>query len=414
MNLLVEGIAKGLVEETKMTRKLTIGGKTKAYPVYRVHLDLLFYNDQNDRITTWIEEYRIEHGDTSIDMTDREAYNDLIEKFIVDSNPEKIEQTKNNIKLVDQREAGITLQDGRIVDGNRRFTCLRQLHKENPHKFTFFETVILTENIQSDAKNIKMLELMVQHGEEQRVDYDPIDRLAGLYNDVVRHGLLTVTEYAKSVNKPVKEIETDLEIAQFLVEYLEYLQMPYQFHIARKNKLDGPLREIYPVIKSEKDEDRRDDMKQVVFLQFSLNPMGDMTRYMRKVKKILKDKRQSDAFIEKQMDIAEEVMDKISDSKEISDNKLMETLESFKRGSEEAISAQQTTDRFDEKIKATANREQAAHTLDKAIDSINELDTNIFVKLSDEQLQLIREKADELIENVQQLKEATYVSDAAD
>lgn len=414
MNLLVDGIAQGLVEETKMTRKLTIGGKTKAYPVYRVHLNLLFYNDQNDRITTWIEEYQIEHGDASIDMTDREAYNDLIEKFIVSSNPEKIEQTKNNIMLVDQREAGITLQDGRIVDGNRRFTCLRQLHKDNPNKFAFFETVILTENIQSDAKNIKMLELMVQHGEEQRVDYDPIDRLAGLYNDVVRHGLLTVNEYAKSVNKPVKEIETDLEIAQFLVEYLEYLQMPYQFHIARKNKLDGPLREIYPVIKSEKDEDRRDDMKQVVFLQFSLNPMGDMTRYMRKVKKILKDRRQSDAFIEKQMDIAEEVMDKISDSKEISDSKLMETLESFKRGSEEAISAQQTTDRFDEKIKATANREQAAHTLDKAIDSINELDTNIFVKLSDEQLQIIREKADELIENVQQLKEATYVSDTAD
>ena len=414
MNLLVEGVAQGLVEETKMTRKLTIGGKTKAYPVYRVHLDLLFYNDQNDRITTWIEEYQIEHGAASIDMTDREAYNDLIEKFIVSSNPEKIEQTKNNIMLVDQREAGITLQDGRIVDGNRRFTCLRQLHKENPNKFAFFETVILTENIQSDAKNIKMLELMVQHGEEQRVDYDPIDRLAGLYNDVVRHGLLTVTEYARSVNKPVKEIETDLEIAQFLVEYLEYIQMPYQFHIARKNKLDGPLREIYPVIKSEKDEDRRVDMKQVVFGQFALNPMGDMTRYMRKVKKILKDRRQSDAFIEKQMDIAEKVMDKISDSKEISDNKLMETLESFKRGSEEAISAQQATDRFDEKIKATANREQAAHTLDKAIDSINELDTNIFVKLSDEQLQFIREKADELIENVQQLKEATYVSDTAD
>lgn len=414
MDLLKEGIEKGLVEATNMTRKLTIGGKTKAYPVYRVHLDILYYNDQNDRITTWIEEYKLEHGDSSIDISNREAYNDIIEDFIVKSNPERIEQTKNNIKLVDQREAGITLQDGRIVDGNRRFTCLRQLHRDNTHKYAFFETVILTEDFKRDAKNIKMLELAVQHGEEQRVDYDPIDRLAGLYNDVVRYKLLTVKEYANSVNKSEKEIETDVEIAKLLVEYLDYIQMPFQFHIARKNKLDGPLREIYPVIKSEKDEDRCIDMKQVVFGQLALNPIGDMTRYMRKVKKILKDKRQGDAFIEEQMDIAEKVMDKISDSKEVSDNKLIETLDSFKRGSDEAISAQQATERFDEKIRAIANREQAAHTLDKAIDSINELDTNIFVKLSEEQLQLIREKADELIEILQQLKEAAYVSNATD
>ena len=178
MNLLTEGIDCELVEMTEMTRKLTIGGKTKVYPVYRVHLDLLFYNDQNDRITTWIEEYRLKHGDISITMNDREVYNNLIEGFIVNSNPEKIKQTKNNIMLVDQREPGITLQDGRIVDGNRRFTCLRQLHADNPAKFAFFETVILNESIQKDAKHIKMLELMVQHGEEQRVDYDPIHRLA--------------------------------------------------------------------------------------------------------------------------------------------------------------------------------------------------------------------------------------------
>lgn len=414
MNLLTEGIDCELVEMTEMTRKLTIGGKTKVYPVYRVHLDLLFYNDQNDRITTWIEEYRLKHGDISITTNDREAYNNLIEGFIVNSNPEKIKQTKNNIMLVDQREPGITLQDGRIVDGNRRFTCLRQLHADNPAKFAFFETVILTENIQKDAKHIKMLELMVQHGEEQRVDYDPIDRLAGLYNDVERHKLLTVKEYANSVNRTEKEVETDLEVAKLLVEYLDYIQMPYQFHIARKNNMDSPLREVHSLLKNEKDEDRRFDMKQVIFGQFVLNPIGDMTRYMRKVRKILKDKRQSEAFLEQQMDIAERVMDKISDSKEFGDNKLMETLESFKRGSDEAIRAQQVTERFDERIRATANREQAAHTLDKALDSINELDTNIFAKLSEEQLQLIREKSDELIDSVQQLKEATYVSNVAD
>lgn len=408
MDLLSEGIERGLVKKTNRKIKLTIGGITDEYDVYIVPLDLLFYNEQNDRIATWVGEYRSNHGD--IERISYESYNNLIEKFIVKSNPEKNEQTKNNIKLFDQLDPGITLQDGRIVDGNRRFTCLRQLHKENPAKFGTFETIILPEAIARDAKHIKMLELMVQQGKEERVDYDPIDRLAGLYSDVIMKNLLTVDDYAKSVNKPKREIEDDLERAKILAEYLEYIQLPYQFHIARKNKLDGPLREIHRLIKNEKDEDRRIDMKQVIFTQLALNPIADMTRYMRKVVKVLKDKRQGDEFINQQMNIAEKVIDKISNSKSESDEKVVETLEKLKRGSGEAICAQQTTERFDERIRATANREQAIHTLDKAIDSIAELDKNIFAKLSEEKRQTIREKVDELSEILSGIKEATYVS----
>lgn len=54
MNLLKEGIEQGVVIKTEMTTKLTIDGITKVYPVYQVRLDYLYYNDQNDRIATWI------------------------------------------------------------------------------------------------------------------------------------------------------------------------------------------------------------------------------------------------------------------------------------------------------------------------------------------------------------------------
>ena len=53
---------ESIVSKTPLSRKLTLGGVTKAYPVYRVRLDLLFYNDQNDRIATWITQYK---NDTS-------------------------------------------------------------------------------------------------------------------------------------------------------------------------------------------------------------------------------------------------------------------------------------------------------------------------------------------------------------
>ena len=121
MNLLKEGIDQKAVVKTTLTRKLTIGGLTMAYPVYKVSLDWLFYNDQNDRIATWITQYKNDTGNVSFSELSREEYNKIIERFIIDSNPGAIEKTKNNIALVNQREPGVVLADGRIIDGAFKF-----------------------------------------------------------------------------------------------------------------------------------------------------------------------------------------------------------------------------------------------------------------------------------------------------
>ena len=190
MHLLKEGIENHTVQKTALTRKLTVDGLTRPYPVYRIRLDQLFYNDQNDRIATWISKYKTEHGGLAPDISDRAAFNDLIEQFIIESNPDAIKRTQNNIELVDQRDPGVVLADGRIIDGNRRFTCLRRLAQKND-RFSYFEAVILDRNIDQNAKEIKRLELSIQHGEESKVDYNPIDRLVGVYNDVIESGMFT-------------------------------------------------------------------------------------------------------------------------------------------------------------------------------------------------------------------------------
>ena len=169
-NLLYDGMGQ-VVQQTNLTRKLTIEGVTKAYPVYRVRLDQLFYNDQNDRIATWISQFKSEHGEQAFAELDTDAYNAIIEQFIIQSNEAAIEKTQMNIALVNQREPGVILADGRIIDGNRRFTCLRRL-SVNDEQFNWFETVILEASIESSKKQIKMLELAIQHGEEKKVDYN--------------------------------------------------------------------------------------------------------------------------------------------------------------------------------------------------------------------------------------------------
>lgn len=47
MNLLDEQYRE-FVQPTTLTKKLTLNGETKAYPIYRVRLELLYYNEQND------------------------------------------------------------------------------------------------------------------------------------------------------------------------------------------------------------------------------------------------------------------------------------------------------------------------------------------------------------------------------
>ena len=54
MNLLKDGIESGRVIPTGGAKKITIDGKTEEYQVYKIDLSLLFYNDQNDRIATWM------------------------------------------------------------------------------------------------------------------------------------------------------------------------------------------------------------------------------------------------------------------------------------------------------------------------------------------------------------------------
>lgn len=218
---LLQMVGTDAVEKTTLTRKVTYGGKTVVYPVYRVRLDKLYYNDQNDRIATWISRYESENGKGALTALDTENYNRIIENFICESNLDAIQKTQKNIAFIGQREPGVTLADGRIVDGNRRFTCLRRIQRDSAEP-VYFETVIMDMDIQEDKKQIKLLELGIQHGEEKKVDYDLIDYAVGTYRDVVQTKLLTIEEYASSANETKTNVKKRIEIAEVINEFFEY------------------------------------------------------------------------------------------------------------------------------------------------------------------------------------------------
>ena len=66
MNLLVDGLEEKTVFKTELTKQLSIDNHTEVYPVYKIRLDKLYYNDQNDRIATWISQYKADNISLSV------------------------------------------------------------------------------------------------------------------------------------------------------------------------------------------------------------------------------------------------------------------------------------------------------------------------------------------------------------
>ncbi len=377
MNLLALN-DRTLVEQTNLSRKLTLGGVTKAYPVYRVRLDLLYFNDQNDRIATWITQYKNDPGKPEFSSLSGEDYNRVIQQFIIDSNPGAIEKTKNNIALVNQREPGVVLKDGRIIDGNRRFTCLRLLHETDP-AFNYFETVILDDSGENSQKQIKMLELAIQHGEEQRVDYNLIDMAIGAYHDIIETKLLTLEEYAASTNETHNEVKKRLEIAQLIIEFLEFMGVPKQYHIARDMQVYSVFLETVPLLRRCETEEAKEALKSSVFSNTMMTTFVDQKKYIRNVRSMM-DSGLFSSYIKRQRRICEE----LEERKEEFEIKNEADLKTFIRENEEIREDLQISmDRSLTQAKKAQTKSRPSQLVGKSLATLMDIDTRIIDKLSE-------------------------------
>lgn len=405
MNLLQEGITNGTVIKTDRATKMVVDGLVDTYPIYQVKLENLYFNDQNDRISTWISQYKADNGADSLDKRDIELYNNVIQRFITDSNPNSIKTTQTNIGLFGQKQYGVVLNDGRIIDGNRRFACLRNLSKEiGGAKYNYFETVILDKDYEHNTKQIKMLELQIQIGEEARVDYNPIDKLVGIYRDIEESKLLTVDEYAESTNQSKKEVEKQLGISRLLVEFLEAINVPGQYYIARDMDLNGPLVETYTILNKILDEDKKQEIKYIVFTNLLMQPVGDMTRFIRNVKDIVQSS-YIEEFIDKEMDVVEEVLDSLPEVGEVTPSEISKV----KANEEVKNHLSRTMDVVTSKVKATEIRNKPNQMLEKSVDLVEGIDKKIIKKLTEEQREEIKDNIERLEELLSELKEALNV-----
>lgn len=267
--------------KTDGTKTLFLKGKTDNYTVYRIPIDKLFYNDLNGRIVTDASRYVEEKGKKLSDISSKEEYNETISEFIINLDKDKFNATKNDIKEKSQIEPGVVTTDGRILDGNRRFTCLRQLYKETGNaSYAYFRAAVIDLN-NNDESDIARMELMLQFGIDEKADYDPIDKLVDLYNKVLIRGVLNQKTWCNITRKKPKEFEKLMERAKIMVDYLRYINKADSYYICKQQKLDGPFNELANL--KIKDPELFEENKSFLY-QILYSPIqGDLTRKIRSV-----------------------------------------------------------------------------------------------------------------------------------
>lgn len=368
--------------EPVSSKKLTIQGMTKIFDVYRIPIEHLIYNKKNGRIATYVSQF-IDEGN-EFPMGDNEAFNKIIEDYIEKSNPDALKKTKANIKIMSQTEPAVVLANGVVLDGNRRFTSLRQLSREGAGaEFSYLEAVIL-ENGNYTEKDIKRLELNLQHAVESKVDYNPIDRLVDIYRDLIEEGgTFSPEEYARETQMTLNKVKEEIAIANLMVEYLDYVRQPLKFYIARDQKIDGPIREICKILKSKNiDLDRIEDIKEFLFLNI-LSLGGDISRRIREIRSVIEDGKLSTELFN-ELDESQ-ILDDANDYFE--DEKTKELVSSTKvlnldKGIKTAIT--QVTENYVESKKLSNAQNQPVEMLKKAQNIIKEIDKDAVERMNPE------------------------------
>ena len=383
------------IEKTTLTKRLTIGGKTKDYPVYKFPLEYLYYNDQNGRINTVYHQYISNHGKLTPEIGESK-YNEIFEKFIFESKKQALKDTQISISEKGQQEPGVILSDGRVIDGNRRFTALRRIQRDTNIK-QYFEAVILSFDIKNrlDEKKIKELELDLQLGREERVSYDPIDRIFDVYNTIKVQKLMTPEEYKKASGAGnTKRINKDLRLADLIIKFLSIIapnENPIdKFYLARELKLDGPLEDIERTInKLKKDKETiTQNVLTILAVQITKSEVGDRdnTRKIRDVKyNILDNPEMKEHFISATDEHVDNIIDFFESNPIDKASDLKNNLNNNLEIAEVSSKLLQTTNRLSNKGQITANRRQSLVKLQEIRDTLEDLSAEDLKELHEEE-----------------------------
>ena len=380
------------VQQSEITKKFSLRGQTEPRPVYRIPLDLVYYNNKNGRIATLISKWEADNG-YKISELDRDKYNETIENYIIKSNENAYKKTKKSIESISQREAGVVLSNGCIIDGNRRYTCLRRLNSEDGSgKYGYFEAVILDPDITADEKEIKRLELELQHGQDEKVSYNPIEALIDVYKTVVEEQLLNVKEYADNSNQTESAVKKALGQAEIIIDFLNYINAPGKYYIAVDLQLDASIFEIYN-IKQKLSEEEWEKAKIILYDNMLAKTIGDIKQMMRDIKSIINSE-YFDQYFTDHYEVAKPLHEKVKEAEMLDSDYIKDNIRSDDDLKENMLSA---CEKYKFKVVKTIIKRLPIEQMEDVYSILNKIDIDSITHM-------IGEEKQQFVDNYNQAK----------
>ena len=234
--------AKKLIADIISTQAPVKTGQTlpirmgESFNVYRIPIEYLVPNQDNDRITWKIREYEAENG-RKLNI-ENEADIEFLYELIYKESPNENAHTIEDLAKKGQQLDGVITNNGVIIDGNRRATLLRMLFNgeadrfnQNVELFRYFNCIVLPNDMQ--RKEIMALETMLQIGVDEKVKYNRICLYIKVDN-LIRAGY-THTQIKQYMNlEGEAKVDEMLEVYHLMVEYLDAIEKPEHYTL-----LDG-------------------------------------------------------------------------------------------------------------------------------------------------------------------------------
>lgn len=162
----------------------------------------------------------------------------------------------------------------------------------------------------------------IQLGREERLNYDPVDRIFDVYNTINIQKILTIDEYKKASGVGnTKGIKRDIRLAELIIKFIQIISpggdATDKFYLARELKVDGPIEEIESTLsklKSGKEETTEAVLTTLAVIKASSKSSGnEPTRKIREIKRnILSNPDVKKHYLETVEDKVDDIMDAFS------------------------------------------------------------------------------------------------------
>lgn len=320
------------IKRTAKQKTIVLKNSSQEYDVYKIPVDILVYNPTNGRM--FMEAKRFENEEhtnlATLKDIDPKKYNDEVENLIWSTNEERNLSTKRDIEKFGQIEPGVVLDDGTVVDGNRRFTCIRRLHREFPsdERFAYFlAAIIKVDGKQITRQLLKEYELRVQFGADEKVGYNVINKNMSIYWLIEKENSFDYTSIAELLGNETTagDVSKICKTCKLVDEFLDYIGKSGEYQIAEDMKIYWPLEPLVTYFMNDGKnltELEKQERKHLFFDYLLTLDVALITQNLRDglIKKVFKDSAETKKLIDEHKEtIGDKIQTIIEDSTDIDD-----------------------------------------------------------------------------------------------